>query len=641
VPASDYGAALSPLVLSSTFSSVCATCHGSEGKGVVGKYPEVPGTLDYAGYVKAVRTGSKNMPAFSSAHISDEDLQRDFAALADASGNSEAATRPEGEWSWSEGQVEQAYQAGLQIWRKADSEGAACTNCHTPDAIDLAVIGYADDEIIRRATKHVSLEDARVLVDFVHAQRRRFNIRQACDPATWRPFQPGGEVLPGNTVEERDDALGDHLTSLGLGMATGLVATLDDAHKLTDELLALDLRRKLRVGIAFPRWSDDDFDGDEHRNINDWITEAPPLPRTEQDRTTLFGLHDAYLADPTLENLEQIDRFMLSSLAQPMDFYPAMPKGSPSDLWFNITFNAKARATLLASHYFRMSALGKPSLFEAGPMPVSRADRLYNPAFYIGMKSAENSCFSDQACNSLQFLPAAMREDVPIGATMSEVSHQVSHPWFMVGWMFDHSFMNGEAADVGGEAHTQHYWHDHFAGETVFHQAFIMTVKLLHQQRAFETTRGTPAFPALNADGPPDESEPMLDSYWLQIQGLAGGRAGGQLRLNSRNAAVAIRLHVNLLRAIVFQQIEFLGRGRKIAGRAGLLQTLNGWRTFVSTFVPGAFADPGLGSSLNSLQPHRALLTDDTARLVDELIALIETTPDAAPPGRSQGRGVF
>lgn len=642
LPAPSYGAARTDLPLSTSFSTSCAVCHGSRGEGVAGKYPTIPGKLDEAAFIARVRMGGLNMPPFGPDLVSDDDIRRDFAALTKRpAGVSETGLPQDGEWSWTDAQVDQAYKAGLTMWRKADSHGAACVNCHTPDAVDLAVIAYPDDAIVRRATKHISASEARVVVDFVHAQRRRFNVHNACDPAVWRPFQPGGQVLPGNTAEERDDALGEHLRGLGLKVTSGAIESPADARAAIDELITLDIRRKLRVGIALPHWTDDGFNGDEHRNLNDWITEAPPLPSSPENRAELFRLHDQYLASPNLQNLQAIDAFMLSHSRTSADFDPTFKSGTPMDLWYNITFSAKPRAALVASHYFRLAALGQPSLFDEGPMPLARTDRLWNPPFYIGMKSAENSCFSDTFCNSLAPLPEPMREDVPAGMEMSELSHVMSHPWFIVGWMFDHSFMNGENLGVGGEAHTQHYWQPHFTDEAVFHQTFIMTLKFLHQQAAFERGRGNGTVPMTNDVAPPEQSDPALDSYWLQLQGLAGGEAGGNLPLNPKNASTAIQLHINLLRAILYHQIELIGQGRKIAGRAGLLQTLGGWKGFASHFVTSAFERPDLQPALAELQGRKAYFTTDTAALVDQAIQLVQTTEDVAPPGHNQGRGVF
>lgn len=67
--------------LSTSFGTQCSRCHGSTGLGA-GKYPRLPGKPDADTFVALVRAGKGEMPAFTTAQISDADLRADFAILA-------------------------------------------------------------------------------------------------------------------------------------------------------------------------------------------------------------------------------------------------------------------------------------------------------------------------------------------------------------------------------------------------------------------------------------------------------------------------------------------------------------------------------------------------------------------------------
>ena len=203
-PLPAYGNAAAS-TLSVPFQRSCASCHGGAGEGS-GKYPALPGSLTQAAFIAKVRAGGGAMPAFGQAFISDDQLVADFAALKVPGGKPGGAAAASGPATWSDAKIEELYREGLKVWRKAGSvDGQACTHCHSADAVELAVIGFGDDAILRRGQQHLSAEDALTVRDFVHAQRRRLGIKDVCT-TDWRPFQPGGQVLPGSTREEQDAA---------------------------------------------------------------------------------------------------------------------------------------------------------------------------------------------------------------------------------------------------------------------------------------------------------------------------------------------------------------------------------------------------------------------------------------------------
>src|SRR5262249_54960816 len=151
------------------------------------------------------------MPAFSQAHLSDADLEQIVNWLAAPLNPTAVAAAPyclsRPEATWTPEQADEAYARGLKAWRTQGSvDNNACVFCHGPDAMDLAYLGYSDAQMYRRGFTHVDQAIIDDVVDMVHALRAKFNITQPSDPAKTRPFQPGGEVLPGSTMAERDAA---------------------------------------------------------------------------------------------------------------------------------------------------------------------------------------------------------------------------------------------------------------------------------------------------------------------------------------------------------------------------------------------------------------------------------------------------
>jgi len=80
-PAKTTDGGSTSAALSASFGSQCSRCHGSTGLGA-GKYPRLPGKPDADTFVAFVRAGKNEMPAFTTAQISDADLRSDFAVLA-------------------------------------------------------------------------------------------------------------------------------------------------------------------------------------------------------------------------------------------------------------------------------------------------------------------------------------------------------------------------------------------------------------------------------------------------------------------------------------------------------------------------------------------------------------------------------
>lgn len=230
-------------------------------------------------------------------------------------------------------QLEQALAAGLEVWRYP-GEGGACVGCHSPDGIELARVGYADADILRRAINHVSNEQADALVNYVHALRQQHEMVWLLHPAKFRPLQPAhvafSETTPGLEVTdpaaqvERDEAFLHHLQDeLALSFTTDPIDSLAKAHTAYDELLAVDLVN-LQIGVPFDHLSEDGFHGDPHLSVFEWFPGMASAPQAA-DAQQWFALHDAYLADPSDEQLwafyDQIDTMTgcIDDLAQDGD----------------------------------------------------------------------------------------------------------------------------------------------------------------------------------------------------------------------------------------------------------------------------------------------------------------------------------
>lgn len=199
---------------------------------------------------------------------------------------------------------------GLAAWRKEGVRGS-CAGCHSPDAIELARVGFTDDAIRRRALNHVGEEETQAIIGLVHAQRQRFSMTRLLHPARFRPLQPDYEPFPAleerpvwdaDSQSERDEAFMRHLVDdRKLLWATGRIDSLAKAHQAYDELLALDLRR-LRLGIPFDKLSEDGHYGEEHLSVFEWFPDMATTP-DEGKAAAYHALVDAYLADPSDRNL--------------------------------------------------------------------------------------------------------------------------------------------------------------------------------------------------------------------------------------------------------------------------------------------------------------------------------------------------
>jgi len=299
-------------LFSAAFDNACAGCHGTLGEGVqapgVETVPALLETLTFEQYVAVVRTGKGTvpgrMPAFGPELISDDQLRADWEILTAVPMAERAAAATLAPVVLPGGledpaAVDQAIEEGRALWRVQGKRGS-CAGCHGPEGIDLARLGYRDSDILRRALgQEMTDAESHALVQMVRALRTRHAMEDVCDPR--QPFlQPGGAVLPGATVAERDLALVDELARHGIDL-DDRITTVEQAHAFMHRLLEVGYLN-LRVPFEFNRWTEDRALGEAHRSVAEWIPEyaREPVAGREQE---WYALSDAYVADPTDENL--------------------------------------------------------------------------------------------------------------------------------------------------------------------------------------------------------------------------------------------------------------------------------------------------------------------------------------------------
>jgi mono/diheme cytochrome c family protein len=504
------------------FVSECSSCHGMTASGR-GSYPSLRRmTMTLVEMTAIVRTGKQSatltsktaqgkiipvtMPAFSTGRISDADIAAIFAyrnAPADPSLPVPAVyclARPEA--TWTPDQVNAAYTTGLAAWRKAgDVDGNACTSCHAADPMDLAFIGYSDSQIYRRAFSHQSPASQATIdavIDMVHAMRAKYNITQPPNPATYRPFQPGGAVLPGATPALRDQAFGQELKDMNMRLMGAPINTVADAKQAWTELAGLNLRT-LKVGVALNKYTEDIFNNDgvnvlcadkhmcdDHGTIADWITDTAVTPGALP--AAALAAEDAYLANPTLDTLKAA---MLT-----------LPRDETS--WFKHKYGS----VMIANFFFKQQAAGDVNLDKLlatnpTPFPVDmKTGMLYNTIWMVGANQRDfiHNVGATLGVGGGKFSVPA--ETLP-GLTRNDANEQLQRiivPWFWLGFTLDPSTMNVEPDYVaeGDEYFTQETFLDN--GSLPIHGAFIVSKRSVEVMKYDTLPRSPNVFPFFHPD---------------------------------------------------------------------------------------------------------------------------------------------
>jgi hypothetical protein len=358
-----------------------------------------------------------------------------------------------------EASLEQQLADGLAVWRYPGI-GGACAGCHSPDGYELARVGYSDADIHRRAIDHVSAEQADTLVTYVHALRQAHEMTWLLHPAKFRPLQPAhlpfAETTPGLEVTdpaaqvERDEAFLVHLRDdLGLVWATDTIDSLAKAHAAYDELLALDLT-ELQIGVPFDHLSEDGFHGDEHLSVFEWFPSMASAPSMSME-SQWFALQDAYLVDPSAENLwayyDEIESMTdciddLSAMGDP-DYY-----GRACE-WMRL----KWRSLQVFQHMLRHNTTAYPDMLVDQGADATIPEHLElviarNPIWEAGdyvriqplQRPPQTACFSQDAL-PCTLLPPAVDETVHSNPSYEEArikqSEVFQQSWFVMSWLRD------------------------------------------------------------------------------------------------------------------------------------------------------------------------------------------------------------
>jgi Bacterial Ig domain len=394
----------------------------------------------------------------------------------------------------------QTYNAALATWRKVQVKGS-CAGCHGADFLDLARIGSSDATIIRRAVDDgATQQEAEQLVSAVKDLRKRYAL-PTTDPLTFRPFQPGGEMLSGARPIDRDIAFGRSLTRILPTSMSGRVDSLAKAKVVLNELLAVDLRA-LRVGIAYPRWSADIFNGNDHGSLNDWVADLAREPDNNADRNTWQQIQDTYLQNPSDENFWRMygaaDRYTKSF---------TVPTSSTNEFTRH-----KFKSALVGQHMMRVEALGRRdfmrgklafSYLESAPYKSALNFTEFLPGGDIwevgdmARKILGNQITPDNASTRARLsalgMPQFVVDSVSPNHIWENTEEEIRLPWFWFGFTLEPSLnrINGSNSTKVGE-----YMHGTLLRERMFiHDAFSQAVRMAVQGTVAEGSyRKTPVY---------------------------------------------------------------------------------------------------------------------------------------------------
>ena len=375
-------------------------------------------------------------------------------------------------------EIQTVTRNGLQAFRRRGNHGA-CAGCHVPDAFDLAVIGYSDEDIRRRALEHVSPSEAEDIVKLVHAQRQSNDLTRLLHPARFRPLQPGFEPLPGQTPQDRDLAFLRFLhDEVGLLLVTDHIDSREKALEAQRQLLALDLRR-LKIGVRLDRWSEDEFHGLSHQGQdpldpsgevgqNGSVAEWLPNMATQPDNPEHFyEIFDRYAANPIDQNF--------------WTFYDNISDATQSEETLDSEGDQRAFDWMLAKyqsiqimgHMLRQKTLDYPDRVidqkERDSIVAREVAMDRQPIWHVGdlIRQHPLNCDHPDGCTVFpDFVRNESNQD-----RLRLQSRVLERAWFWAGWMLDPSLLTLDEsfATVSGD-----YFYPLHQGHWGGHYAFIL-----------------------------------------------------------------------------------------------------------------------------------------------------------------------
>jgi hypothetical protein len=159
-----------------------------------------------------------------------------------------------------------------------------CSTCHAArDGFDLALFGYADTTIVRRAVKHVDSATARLISGYIRS------LSTPRLPENTLLFQPGQTVIAGGM-----NATGD------LNFAVTIFGSDEwPASYTRNAVLALD-PKQVRIALPLLPWSDE-------TSTLEWMPkDALPPAILSFNGNAVANALAAYYANPTIPGLEAV-----------------------------------------------------------------------------------------------------------------------------------------------------------------------------------------------------------------------------------------------------------------------------------------------------------------------------------------------
>ena len=302
---------------------------------------------------------------------------------------------------------------------------------------------------MRRTLPHLDAAEGQLIARVI------LGLRPTVAPVGDRPFQPGGKVLSGATPLARDASFADSLKLSLPVLTTERVGSEGDAIRARDELRKVDLAT-LPIGIPFNRLSEDGFHGTEHRTVASWFPDVAPR-RNPDEVPRLLSAQDRYLADPSDENLRNLDQANRASLV--VGATPAEELAG-----------AKYRALLLLQHQLRTGRL--VPMVKRG----QKGDR-QNPFWDIG--EFGRFLLEDQSIDVLG-LPEDVSAKKIGGPNFATQARDLRLPWFWLGWILDPGLqLSGSRRETRrSDYFTKFLWID---GPYPMHGAFMTSKRMVEQ----------------------------------------------------------------------------------------------------------------------------------------------------------------
>ncbi|MDX2003654.1 MAG: hypothetical protein SFU83_00125 [Meiothermus sp.] len=417
----------------------------------------------------------------------------------------------------------EAKQVAMALWHNQDltkHPKGSCAGCHGADFFDLARIGSTDADLTRRAViDGATPAEAAALIQAVKAMRTEMRL-PAANARTFRPFQPGGEVLlsgltdpPHLRAVKRDIEFGRRLERLLPTLMGGRIDSLEKAQKARDELLDLARGtntaganpnrlniRKLPTGIIYPLWSADSFHGAAEGTFNDWVADVAHDAKPER-KTEWLALQNAYLANPSTENFWKMYHAVATGgiTTTPLlgtctmdGLNPSLACGAVDD--FN---QHKFLSALIGQHLMRQEALGLEDGFTQNALAFQYLDTDPRFAFINQRKDPEflpadmweigdrGRVMLDDSSRTGSFrenlrklgYPEFVLNSIDPNRTEAQEQHALRLAWFWIGFSFDPSFarMHASNATKVGE-----YMVGTLIQERMFiHNAFAQNMRLV------------------------------------------------------------------------------------------------------------------------------------------------------------------